>query len=263
MIEVRALTGRLQERRRLLALAPVAHIDYSAALDTPANAQQLPELVIGAADDITEVGSFEAALKQSKAMLHRLAGTLRRQDGLRPREPALDVLRHAGRGGGCKCDHRCGHPLPQAADQQIVRSEVIPPLRDAVGLVHHDETDVQHVKIGTEKRGIETFWRNVQELESSVSSVVECNVHFAPVHPRVDAQCPDATGVEVLYLVLHKGDQRSDHQCEALAHEGRDLEAHGLAASRREDGKHVPAFQRGPDDLSLHGSERVISPVFP
>ena len=129
-------------------------------------------------------------------------------------------------------------------------------------LVDDDETDVHHVEIGTEQRSIEPLGRDIQELASAVCGVVQGQVHLPPVHPGMDAKGLDAPGIEVLDLVLHKGDERGDDQREAFAHQGRDLEADGLAASRREDGEHVPAVQRGLYDLSLHGPERVESPVF-
>ena len=151
MVELGALAGRLEESRRLLALAPVAHIDYAAPLHSPADAQQLSQFVVRTADDVAEVGTLEAAFEQQEAMLDGAAGALRGLDGLRPRQPALYVLRHARRGGGRQRYHRRGNPFAQAAYQQVVRPEIVPPLRDAVGLVHDDEADVQHVQIGAEQ----------------------------------------------------------------------------------------------------------------
>ena len=130
-------------------------------------------------------------------------------------------------------------------------------------LVHHDIADVHHLQVGAEQAGAEPFGRQVEELEVAVGGVVQRQVHLVPVHAGVDAQGLDAAVVQLLDLVLHKGDEGGDHQREAIFHKRGDLEAHGLSASRRQDGQHIPAGYRLPDDVFLHGTEGIVPPIRP
>ena len=72
---------------------------------------------------------------------------------------------------------------------------------------------------------------------------------------------PDAPVHEVLHLVFHEGDERSNDQADALPHEARHLEAYALAPARGQDGQDVAPFQCLVDDFLLHGPETVVTPV--
>ena len=72
----------------------------------------------------------------------------------------------------------------------------------------------------------------------------------------------DPAFIQVLHLVLHQGYERGDDEREAVPHQGRNLEADGLAAARGEDGEYVLPLQGGLYDFALHRAETVVSPVF-
>ena len=236
----------LQESGHLLAAAAVAHVHDPGSRDAAADVQQLPRLVLAAAYDIGEVGPLEAAPEQQP---------------LPEAELVHDVLRHLRRGRGREGDHGRIHELAQRADLQVIRAEVIAPLRDAVRLVHDDVAQGQHVQVRPEQGRAEALGRDVQELEIPVRRVVEGEVHLPAVHPGVDGQGADPPVGEVLHLVLHQGDQRRDHERKALLHQGGHLEAHGLAPAGGQDGQHVAPFRRGGNDLLLHRPEGFIAPI--
>ena len=129
-----------------------------------------------------------------------------------------------------------------------------------MSLVYHYVVDVQHFQIAAEERSCEPFRRNVKELAASVGGIVKCKVHLMARHARMNGYGLDATRLQVLHLILHKGDERCDHQSSAIAHKRRQLEADALATARRQDCKGVTALQGGVYYLLLHGSESIIAP---
>ena len=236
----------LQESRHLLAAAPVPHVDDAGALDAAADVQQLPRLVLAVAHDIREVGPLETAPQQQP---------------FPEAELVHDVLRHLRRSRGREGDHRHVHQFAQRADFQIIRAEIIAPLRDAVRLVHDDVAEGQDLQVRLEQRRAQALRRDVQELEIPVGSVVERSVHLPPVHAGVDGQGADAPGGEVLHLVFHQGDQRRDHERKPFLHQGGHLEAHRFAPARGQDGQHVATLGRRRNDLFLHRPEGFVAPI--
>jgi hypothetical protein len=55
-------------------------------------------------------------------------------------QPFGDILLHAWRRGSGECEYRrVTQPLAGGAEPQVGRSEIVAPLRDAVGLIHAQE----------------------------------------------------------------------------------------------------------------------------
>ena len=225
---------------------PVAYIHDARPGDTAAHGKKLPVLVLALPDDIGEVGPLESGFEEIL---------------LPESEPVHDVVRDGGRRRGREGDHRRLHGSPQHTDLEVFRAEIVPPLRDAVRLVHDDEGDVQDGKVVLEQPGLDALGGDIQELVVAVGRVVQRQVHFAAVHPGMDGDGPDPPGSEVLDLVLHQGDEGCHHQREAVPHQGRNLETHGFPAAGREDGEDVAARERLLDDALLHGPESVIAPI--
>lgn len=71
----------------------------------------------------------------------------------------------------------------------------------------------------------------------------------------------DATFAEVLHLVLHQGDERSNDNANPFLGESRHLKGDGLTASRRHEPQCIFAFADTGDDLLLQVAEGVISPI--
>ena len=233
---------------QLFGTGAVADIDDSRTRHPAADGQQLAVFVLGPADDIGQVGAFEASFEQVAPF---------------ESQSVLDIVRHRRRSRGRKGDDRSVHQFPQFADAQVVRPEIIAPLGDAMCLVHHDIADVHHLQVGAEQAGAEPFGRQVEELEVAVGGVVQRQVHLVPVHAGIDAQGLDTPVVQLLDLVLHERDERGDHEGDPLLHQRGHLETHGLPAAGGQDREDIPAGHRLPDDVFLHGTEGLIPPIRP
>ena len=237
-----------QEGGGLLAAGAVAQVHDAAARDAAADVEQLPLFVLRPPDDIGQVFPGETGLQQvflpEGELLHDVVRDFRG--------------RRRGQG-----DHGRGNALADLSDRKVVRAEVIAPLGDAVGLVHDDEADGEDVEVGLEERGPQALRGDIEELEVAVGGVVQGVVGLPAGHPGVDREGLDAAGGEVLDLVLHQRDERGHDERDAVPQERGDLEAHGLAAARRQQRERVPPVQRGGDDLLLHRTEGLVAPILP
>ena len=235
--------------RHFFAALAVAQVHDSRSGHTPADVQQLARLVLALAHYVGQVGTLETGAQHLERGTLRVGGQAYR-----------DVAGHFRRRGGGECDHGSIHALPQLAYVQVVGAEVVAPLGDTVRLVHHQETDLKHVQVGSEKRRAEALGRHVEELAVAVGGVVQGRIHFAARHSGVHRYGLDAPLLQVLHLVLHQGDQGGHDQGQAVPHHRRHLEADGLAAAGGKYGESVTSLQRGSDDFLLHRTEGVVAP---
>ena len=230
----------------LLGLFPVPHIDDAAAGNRLEDGQELALFVLAAADDVGEVFPLETADFQV----------------LFPEgKPLHDVFRHDRGRGRRESDDRRVDPAADLPDFQVVRPEIIAPLRDTVGFVHHDEGNVHPSEPSLEEAGGEPFGGEVEELVVAVGGVVQGQLDILPVHAGVDRNGADPALGQVLDLVFHQGDERGDDERDSLFHQGGNLEADGFSAAGRKDGKHVPSREGILDDVLLHGPERFVAPI--
>ena len=161
------------------------------------NMEQFGRLVFRIADNVGQVFPFEAHAEDIP---------------LGESQPLLDIFYHFG----CSCGRQCqnGYTRQQLAyfgNLQVGRTEVISPLRDAVCLVDGDEIDLHVAQFGPENIRGEPFWRDVQELVVPEDAVLQGHYDFFPGHPGIDRGGLDAARTQLAYLVLHQGDERSDH----------------------------------------------------
>ena len=160
-----------------------------------------------------------------------------------------------------KGNHGGLHTLAELTYLQIIRTEVIAPLGNAMRLVHHDVIDLEYIYVRLEQGCGKTFRREVQELEIPVCGIVQGRVHLKTVHTGVNSQGLDAAGFEVLHLVLHQGYQGRDNQGYAVLHKGRHLETDRFSTTGRKDGQDVTVFQGGGYYLLLLRAEAIVTPV--
>ena len=73
MVVLRTVAGSLEEGSGLLAFATVTHVHNTRSGNTGAHTRELPELIVGTADYIAEIGAFKAALEEGKAVRDGLA----------------------------------------------------------------------------------------------------------------------------------------------------------------------------------------------
>ena len=146
----------------------------------------------------------------------------------------------------------------EVADSQIRRTEVLPPLRHAVGLVHCHERDdglageVQKARVG------QALGRHVHDLVGPRERTAqhggllpgrERGVEVGAAHARVQKRA---------HLVAHERHQRAHHQREALKHDARHLVAHRLAGARGHDRQRVAARKQRVHHFPLPRAKRVV-----
>ena len=108
------------------SLVAAARVDDGRARHRPQYVQQLRVLVVRVAHHVAQVGALEAHAE------HLSVGKAQAQ---------ADVVNHCRRGRSRQCQHRhTGQQWAQVGNAQVVRTEVVAPLRDAVGLVDGEQT---------------------------------------------------------------------------------------------------------------------------
>ena len=161
-------------------------------------------------------------------------------------------------------DRRGRHALAlgELADEpggvQVVRPEVVAPLRDAVRLVEDPRRDLALAHRALERAVAQLFGRHVQEREAAEANTLE---HVVALGHRQQAvqrrrQLPASDlPVQVLHLVLHQRLQRGDHHGQRarplVVHDRRELVAQRLAAAGRHDREQRRAGEAPLDDPRL------------
>ena len=169
-------------------------------------------------------------------------------------EPREDVLPHGGVGGRGERE-RAGTPesLARAAEREVVGSEIVSPLGDAVRLVDDEQPHtaareaVEEAPVREPLRG-DVEQRGAPRLEVGVAAVL-----LGAVERGVDEACRDADRLEGLDLVLHERDQRRDHERAADLERGQHV-AEALASARRHHAERVLRSERL-KHLRLAGAE--------
>ena len=174
------------------------------------------------------------------------------------------ILLHMGGGGGGKGgdDRPLFHQTDELGDPQIVRAEIIAPEGNAVGLVHHQKTDIQSSGKADEGRGDQPLRRNI---EQTVSAGVRVQHDFPASlggDGTVQAGSRNALCPQLLYLILHQGDQGRDDQRDPPEFHGGVLIAEGFAPAGGHDDRRIPAGQDRADDRFLGGAEGSDGKIF-
>ena len=177
-----------------------------------------------------------------------------------------DVAAHARGGRGRVGMQADGRPaIAQACELAVLRTEVVPPLADAMGFVDGDETDRprrQHVEKTVAAVADQALGGDV---EQSIPAVAHAARDLALLFGRqraVVAGGRHAVADQSVDLILHQRNQRRHDDGEAVAGDGRRLEAEGLAAAGRQHQQRIAARQHRFHRFALQRAERVIAPEF-
>ena len=169
-----------------------------------------------------------------------------------------DVVLHGRRGGGGQRDDRrrpqAGHVLAQAA---VIGPEIVPPLRNAVRLIHHDQRNLPLGEHLRKARHAQALRRNEQELQFAGQVVAASLPRIHPAAPGMNALHSKTPSLELGHLVFHQGDQGTDDQRRPAARNGRQLIAQRLARPGGHDQQHVAPFDHRPANRFLIGEESV------
>ncbi len=209
--------------------------------------EELAERVDLGVDPVEQVGPVEAGDVDA-----RIA------EAQRDRDVGAHLLRGGRREGH---DRRLREDLAQVGEAAVLGPEVVPPLADAVGLVHGDGAHVEAAQLGQEARRHQALGRDVEQPVAPLAETAQAAPGVVRVERRVEEGGGDARDVEGVDLILHQGDERRDHHREARAHHRGELEAEALPAARGQEGHHVAPGERVRDDLGLERPEGVEAEV--
>ncbi len=226
-------------------------------------------------DDGVAVAGVDEALDPGQLLLlvaHPLGGevevrpreSVHRLEGIAQPEACADVAAHLlGRGRGAGDDLHRAEGGGDLADAQVVTAEVVPPLGDAVGLVHDDPAGADLVEHRPQVGADQPLGGDVEQPHPALAvgalgPALLGDVEVGVERGGVDAELPQ--GVD---LVLHQGDERRDDERRSVGEDRGELVAERLAAAGRHHHHRVAAGEDRLDDLPLAGAEAVVAEVAP
>ena len=157
-----------------------------------------------------------------------------------------NILPHAGSGRGGQSRYlRAPHRFNSPAQLQIIRTEIMPPLAQAVSLIHGNHIHV-HLRQSThEPLMAETLRSHIHQLERPVLHAGQAFPLFRKAQGAVDHGGGNPSGGKGVHLVFHQGDQRADHQADPVPAQGGKLVAQGFPSPGGHHHQHVAAFHDG------------------
>ena len=171
-------------------------------------------------------------------------------------EPRCDLAPGRRIGGrGQRDPGHLGPALAQDGELQILRAEVVAPLRDAVRLVDREQRERELVEPGEETVAEEPLGRDVEQVDRAGRGPRADPALLLGREAGVQELGADAELAQRRHLVLHQGDQRADDDRGAGAQQGRDLVAQRLAAARGHHDEGVAAVHDAAHDLLLLAPE--------
>ena len=186
-------------------------------------------------------------------------------DGIAQPQAPDHVARHVGgRGGGGRQDGARPQMAGGVGQPEVVRAEVVPPLRDAVSLVHHEQPDARPRHRLQEPGRREALGRHVQQPQPAGGRRLQRRPVGRGLLLGVDqrhlSRRPRPQG---LHLVVHERDQGRDHDRQPVVEQRGELVAERLAGSGRHQREDTLAAQHRADHVLLAGPERLVAEDLP
>ena len=173
-----------------------------------------------------------------------------------------DVVARDAVGGGRQGHHGdVGILLFERSQLGVFGTEIVAPLRDAVGLVDGKQADsVDDGARPAANLAQQFLGRDIQQLDLALQQQVHGLAVLAIALLTVQRQGGNAVLLQRVDLVVHQRQQGRDDDGKALiAHQAGNLVAQRLAATRRHQHDAVAAVQRVADDVPLLPPETVIA----
>ena len=238
----------LQEFGDGLGLFPRADINDPATRYVVHDTQQVFALVFGAAYHVGEIRPRKAHLFEVR---------------LAKAQVLHDVGRHfRRRRSSQREDRRFGLQVAQPRDLQVGGPEVVPPLRNAVRLVHGDQRNFHLREAHPKQFAVDPFGGDIEKLHVAVNAVVEDAVDLLPPASSMDRLGQDPAAAQPVDLVFHQRNERRDNDAYSFGRKRRYLVDDRLAAAGGHQHERVTPRGDRFDCLELQRSERVVSPVF-
>jgi len=146
--------------------------------------------------------------------------------------------------------------LGEQGEFDVLRPEIVPPLRHAVGLVDGEEREPRALEQTEEARCRKALRRDVEQVEPACEQFALDFCRRFRAERRVEAGRSHARFAQRRHLVVHQRDQGRDDDSAALAHQRRDLEAQRLAAAGGHQHQRIAAVRDVLDDLALLAEKR-------
>jgi hypothetical protein len=159
--------------------------------------------------------------------------------------------------GGERDPRHVGEALVQHRQLPILRPEVVPPLRHAMGLVDGEQCRRAVPQMREERVGEQPFRRHVDQVQLAGAHLSLDPGRLGAGDAGVQRRGAHAELPERRHLVLHQRDQRRHHDGDARPAQGRDLVAQRLAATGRHQHQRVTAGDQVADDLRLLAAEAI------
>src|SRR5690606_14283973 len=141
----------------------------------------------------------------------------------------------------------------------VTRPEVMPPLADAVRLVHGEQRDVRMADVLEEAGAFESLGGNIKNREPPFARLFQACNCVVKIDERVDGRGPYPRTLKSVYLVLHQGDEWRDDNGESAGEDRRHLVAGRLPAARGQYGKRIALREHRGDNLRLTGAEIIVA----
>ena len=212
-------------------------------------AQQLLTRAVLLDDGVADVRTVEAGEEDAR---------------VRQRQPLNDLVARDGIGrGGERNARHVRETLVQHRELDILRPEIVPPLRHAVRFVDGKQADARSLKQVEEARRHQPFGRDVDEIQPPRSQV-SLDLGGLGARQRGVEVCSAHAGLfQRGHLILHQRDQRRNHNACALPapvpHERRDLIAERFAAAGRHQHEAIAAVRHMGDDFRLWAAESAVA----
>ena len=207
--------------------------------------QQLLARLLFGHDAIENIGTVEARQKafgilQMQASDDLFAGAL------------------VGRGRQGNSRHSGKH-FSQLAQLQVFRAEVVAPLRYAVSFVDGKQGDVQALQKRHHARLHQTLRRKIEHLDFAALDTVGQLALLLGTQGRIQGRRGHPEFFKGRDLVVHQGNQRRYHHGQAIAQQGRHLEAQGLAAAGGHQHQGVATTGHALNNVTLSATETVVA----
>ncbi len=155
-----------------------------------------------------------------------------------------DIIPNAGGRGGRESDEWHGRKsLAQDREFAILRSKIMAPFRDTVGLVHGDETDVPSLEGCEHLFGYEAFRRQIENVVPAACQILPSPSVLLGRQRRIEESRRYADLLQAVDLILHESDQRRDDDCEPVVDDRGQLIAQRLATARGQQRQDIFAGQ--------------------
>ena len=128
-------------------------------------------------------------------------------------------------------------------------------------LVNGDKRYVHVAQLGLKQAAAQSFRRNVEQFDVAQNTVLEYAQDVVMLQSGIDGFCSDANLPEVVHLILHQGNERSDDYARTFHSHSRHLEGDGLATTRRHQAQGIVTSTDGLDDVALYAAKVIVAPI--